>query len=49
MPALKVSTVFSGIGGLDLGLQLAGHSIIFQCESDPSARQVDPQAPHPHL
>ena len=40
MPAMRVSSAFSGMGGLDLGLQQAGHRIIFQCESDPSARQV---------
>ena len=40
MQAMRVSSAFSGMGGLDLGLQQAGHRIIFQCESDPSARQV---------
>ena len=40
MPAMRVASLFSGAGGLDLGLQQAGHSIIFQCESDPAARQA---------
>ncbi len=40
MPAMRVASLFSGAGGLDLGLQQAGHTIVFQCESDPAARQA---------
>lgn len=37
---MRVSSLFSGIGGLDYGLHLAGHEVIFQAEIDPNARQV---------
>ena len=37
---MRVASLFSGAGGLDLGLQQAGHRIIFQCEIDPAARQA---------
>ena len=35
-----MASLFTGCGGLDLGLHLAGHEVVLQCESDPHARQV---------
>ena len=35
-----VGSLFSGIGGLDLGLERAGHSVIWQSEIDKYASQV---------
>ncbi|WIA22484.1 hypothetical protein OEZ85_004780 [Tetradesmus obliquus] len=37
---MKVVSLFTGAGGLDLGLHQAGHEIILQCEIDPGAQQV---------
>lgn len=38
--SLRVCSLFSGIGGFELGLSVAGHSAVFFCESDPFARTV---------
>jgi DNA (cytosine-5)-methyltransferase 1 len=37
---MKVAGLFAGIGGLELGLQLAGHHSALACEIDPAARCV---------
>ena len=37
---MKVASLFTGAGGMDLGLHLAGHDILLQVESDPHARQL---------
>jgi DNA (cytosine-5)-methyltransferase 1 len=37
---LTVGSLFSGIGGLDLGLERAGMNVIWQSEIDPYASQV---------
>ena len=43
--AMKTVSLFSGIGGLDLGLEDAGHEIILQVESDPHCIQARPARP----
>uniref|UniRef100_A0A1D2A1D0 DNA (cytosine-5-)-methyltransferase n=3 Tax=Auxenochlorella protothecoides TaxID=3075 RepID=A0A1D2A1D0_AUXPR len=37
---MKVASLFSGAGALDLGLHQAGHEVILLCEADQGARQV---------
>ena len=37
---LRVLSLFSGVGGFDLGLERAGMSTVFQCEIDAHCQQV---------
>lgn len=37
---MKVASLFSGIGGADLGFERAGHEVVFQCELDKHARGI---------
>lgn len=37
---MNVGSCFTGVGGLDLGLERAGHRIVWQCEADPYRRRV---------
>lgn len=38
--AMKVLSLFSGVGGMDLGLERAGHEVVGMCEIDQKARSV---------
>lgn len=38
--SLEIAGLFAGIGGLELGLQRAGHSTKLLCEIDPRARRI---------
>lgn len=37
---MQILSLFSGAGGLDLGLEQAGHRVVGMCEIDPKAREV---------
>ncbi len=37
---MNVLSVFTGVGGIDLGLERAGHRIVGQCEADPWRRAI---------
>ena len=37
---MKVASFFSGIGGIDLGLERAGMEVVFQCEILPFGQSV---------
>lgn len=39
-PIIRVGSLFSGIGGIDLGLERAGMRVAWQCEIDPYCRRV---------
>ena len=40
LAALKVVGLFAGIGGIEAGLHMAGHTSELLCEIEPSARAV---------
>ena len=40
MPSLRVASLFTGIGGFDVGLERAGHRVVLQVEKDPRCRRV---------
>jgi site-specific DNA-cytosine methylase len=37
---MRTVSLFTGAGGLDIGLKRAGHEILLMCENDPGAQQV---------
>lgn len=40
MKSLRVGSTFSGVEGIGLGLERAGHRVVFQCEADAYRRRV---------
>src|SRR5689334_7491620 len=40
VPPLRVLGLFAGIGGIELGLHVSGHSTYELCELDPAAQAV---------
>jgi DNA (cytosine-5)-methyltransferase 1 len=37
---MTVGSLFSGVGGFDIGLERAGYEIVWQCEADPKCQSV---------
>lgn len=37
---MKIGSLFSGVGGLDLGLERTGHQVIWQAENDKAASKI---------
>ena len=40
LPPLRVAGLFAGVGGIELGLERAGHETVLLCENDPGACEV---------
>ena len=40
LPSFRAASLFSGIGGFDLGLERAGFDITFQCELNKFCRAI---------
>ena len=45
---IRVAGLFAGIGGIELGLDAAGHETLFLCELDQGAQRVL-RAAYPHV